>query len=222
MAQLRQRKAAKSVAGAGAGAAADAPVQPASSGGQKDNGKEAAAVAGDKSARVDDDDDDDEQDDDGNNGKIKTKPAKVEAAAARAPGPPFGLAIRQDRNGHYKAGMPSKTFVEKYGAALAPLILTAIALLMLTGLDSGVPIKYGICSREGRIYVSSTRTTECLVVHRDQIEFKGTLEETRTRYGDKDTFGSIAVWPGKVSKKAGLKIFYLRPNFVAYPGKLQG
>lgn len=104
------------------------------------------------------------------------------------------------------------------GTLIPILLIVGIAVTTLSNLSLTKQERYAICSREGQVYITSEKSTECVVVHKDVIEFYGTIEETRTKFGDVDTLGSLAVWPGKASNNAGLKIYYTRPSWGVYPG----
>ena len=113
-------------------------------------------------------------------------------------------------------------WLKKCAVLVGPLLLSVIAVFVLRMTGDRYPLRYAICSREGAVYISPEKTADCVIINKDVVEYYGNLDETRTRFGDLDSLGSLAVWPGKLSKKAGLKIFYTRQGRAVYPGTSPG
>ena len=87
-----------------------------------------------------------------------------------------------------------------------------------------LPTTYAVCSREhNAIYTVDLNTpnVQCVVVSNDLIVDRGSVEEIRSRKGDKDTTGhpsQLFYWPWTKLVRSGTKMYYLEPGEAMYPG----
>jgi hypothetical protein len=114
---------------------------------------------------------------------------------------------------------------------LAPLILNVIFGLAIVGLIVLIlqaklpkyPPRFGICTFDSAIYIDAHATAQCVVIGKDgTVEYTGTRDDTRDKYGDLDTLGKLGRWnlhiPG-TSASTGLKIYTIPTGQSVIPGR---
>jgi hypothetical protein len=99
-----------------------------------------------------------------------------------------------------------------------------VALVSIQSLRRArLPATYAICSREhNAIYTvdSNAPNVQCIMVSKKLIADRGSIEEIRSRWGDKNTAGPswrrYGPWARFIG--SGMKIYYLEPGEAVYPG----
>lgn len=92
-------------------------------------------------------------------------------------------------------------------------------------LPSVLPDHYGLCTFDESVYISADEApVQCVVVRSGHVVFHGTLDETRSQYGDRDTLGSIAraarqnLADASMSGVKAMKIYMLKRGYSVLPG----
>ena len=162
----------------------------------------------------------------------RKKPAGGSATAVKASPPITKLGAVAELDDLKKQAAPRRQTPADPPRRLAPLILNAVFGLAIIGLVVLIvqsklpkyPARYGICTFDESVYVDAYTSTECVVVAADgTIEYTGTKEATREKYGDLDTLGKLSRWnlrlPGLHAGSTGLKIYTVPRGQAVFPGQ---
>lgn len=107
------------------------------------------------------------------------------------------------------------------GACFIGIVLALVSTQSLG--HARLPNTYAVCSREhNAIYTVDlgVPNVQCVVVSKDLVADRGSIDEIRRRWGDKDAAGHswrrYGPWEGLF--RSGVKMYYLEPGEAMFPG----